>query len=406
MCSGPPHMAGMAGMCGMPTSTCAPMLGMPPPSMDMAAMTAAPPGMMVAGTFNAMATQGAMSTPGLTATPTAMAAPGAMTSMAGMGGAMAGSQVPMMMPNHMMTGGMAGIAGMGAGVMGGMAGSMLPNAIMMGNLANSMLNPMMMANPMMMGGVAGMPNMAGMAGMTMGAVLPGMPNGLASAAGVAEDGQVVAPAKPLVAEEKADPQVVALCRDFNVEDRLMRKLNNVLMRRPETIREDIVSLREKLGAPRAEIGVLITQLEKGIFVSKSSMHPDLVALVDKYQLDNRASERLVESMARRKETRKQDLKDLDIRLASADRPSGLLMKLLQGLDQDGKLPPAPRSLGLPGSSRDHSKRQLADEDNRRQHRGRAKSKSRSRAKSKSRSKSSGSSKSKSKSKRSRSRRRR
>eukprot|EP00913_Durusdinium_trenchii_P013979 g13126.t1 len=45
----------------------------------------------------------------------------------------------------------------------------------------------------------------------------------------------------------------------------------------------------------------------------------------------------------------QDLKALDIRLSSAERPSGLLMTLLQGLDTTGKLPAPPKSLGLPGS---------------------------------------------------------
>ena len=38
--------------------------------------------------------------------------------------------------------------------------------------------------------------------------------------------------------------------------------------------------------------------------------------------------------------------------ASAERPSGLLMTLLQGLDTSGRLPPPPRSLGLPVSSYD------------------------------------------------------
>jgi len=250
-----------------------------------------------------------------------------------------------------------------------------------------------MMNPMMMG------------------MMPGM--GMPAAAPAASETQTATPASGtnsksgMTPGEKVDPQVASLCRDFRIEDRLMRKLNLVLMRRPETFRDDIVTLREKLGAPRAEVGVLITQLEKGIFVTKGSMHPDLVALVNKYGLDNRASERLVESMAKRKETRKTDLQDLDIRLGSADRPSGLLMKLLQGLDQDGRLPPAPRSLGIPGSAggswererereRDRKKQEedktKAREDEKRQReetgkRQRERSSSKSRAASRSKSKS-------------------
>ncbi|CAK0862471.1 unnamed protein product [Prorocentrum cordatum] len=125
------------------------------------------------------------------------------------------------------------------------------------------------------------------------------------------------------------------------------------------------------GPPKVEVGVLITQMEKGTFVARGSMPEEMVALVEKYKLDHRATERLVESLRDRKDTRRQDLKDLDIRLSSAERPSGLLMKLLQGLDADGKLPPAPRSLGLPGSAGGHHPhRDRADDEDRRHNRDR------------------------------------
>merc|ERR1740120_177642 len=174
-----------------------------------------------------------------------------------------------------------------------------------------------------------------------------------------------------------NPSVRSLCANFGIEDRLMRKLNDVMMRRPETFEDDLQTLREKLSVDRPDIGVLITQLDRGLFVGKGSLDKDMAELVDKYKLDDRATQRLVESMEQRPETRKDDLKHLDHRLASAERPSGLLMTLLHGLYRDGKLPAPPRSLGLNSSYRDHVERcgheEERDRDRDRDRRGRSRS---------------------------------
>eukprot|EP00928_Gymnodinium_smaydae_P046331 TRINITY_DN30862_c0_g1_i1.p1 TRINITY_DN30862_c0_g1~~TRINITY_DN30862_c0_g1_i1.p1 ORF type:complete len:368 (+),score=82.26 TRINITY_DN30862_c0_g1_i1:123-1106(+) len=268
------------------------------------------------------------------------------------------------------------------------SGDQAPANPMMANpmMANPMMtNPMManpmMTNPMMMNPMMGMMNPMAMMSMMMNPMMM-----MGAVAGTADAGNQAASgasaSKPVV--DNADPihpQVRSLCRDFNVEERLMKKLNMILQRRPETFSDDIKTLREKLALPRAEIGVLMTQLERGSFVSKRSMDPEMIALIDKYSLDNRAAERLAESMSKRKATKFQDLKDLDARLASADRPSGLLMKLLQGLDLDGKLP------HKPGSGAPVHHRAPAEEDDRRKSRRRSRSRSRSRRRSRSRSRS-------------------
>mmetsp|Transcript_33931 Transcript_33931/g.94547 ORF Transcript_33931/g.94547 Transcript_33931/m.94547 type:complete len:241 (-) Transcript_33931:28-750(-) len=236
-------------------------------------------------------------------------------------------------------------------------------------MGNPMMGNPMMGNPMMammMGGMCaamagGMGGMSTMPGMT---TMPGAAGAGTQAPAAVDDGPTV------------DPQVRDLCKQFNIEDRLMRKLNAVMMRRPESFDEDIQTLRERLGEPRADVGVLITQLDKGLFVSLGCMPKPMVELVRKYGLDDRASQRLAESMMRRKETMLDDLKDLDVRLASAERPSGLLMTLLQGLDTSGKLPAPPRSLGLPSGHRDRERAFGGHEPAER--RGRSRSRSRSR----------------------------
>merc|ERR1719215_1077771 len=194
-----------------------------------------------------------------------------------------------------------------------------------------------------------------------------MMNMMASMAAMASGGAQSSTATPQPNNLPADgviidPQVRALCREFNIEERLMKKLNAAMLKRPESFDEDIETLRDRLAEPRADVGVLITQLDKGLFVSLGCMPKDMVALVKKYSLDDRASQRLAGSMMKRKDTMKDDLKDLDVRLASAERPSGLLMTLLQGLDTTGKLPAPPRSLGLPSGYRAAGGHEPADRD--------------------------------------------
>merc|ERR1740129_2660112 len=123
-----------------------------------------------------------------------------------------------------------------------------------------MPGPMMMPNPMMMGGM-GMPMMAGGMPMMAGG-MPMMADGQAQAAST----ETVQPKMNL--QSPINPSVRSLCANFGIEDRLMRKLNDVMMRRPETFEDDLQTLREKLSVDRPDIGVLITQLDRGLFVGK------------------------------------------------------------------------------------------------------------------------------------------
>lgn len=240
----------------------------------------------------------------------------------------------------------------------------------------SMMNPMM-ANPMlamnpMMAGAAMNPMAMMMANPMMNPMMQQM-----AMTGMGKDtpGDEV-PTTAAKTDDPIHPEVMALCRDYRVEDRLMRKLNLILQRRPETFADDIRTLREKLKLPRAEIGVLMLQLERGSFVNQSSVGEDILKLVDKYGLDSRAKERLVESMSQRKATRAQDMAAIDERLVDAERPSGLLMKLLQSLDTEGKMPHKPGS--GPGVTSGHRPPAEKEERKSRSRKRKSRSKSRSR----------------------------
>lgn len=263
----------------------------------------------------------------------------------------------------------AGMMPSASGMPMGMGHGMLDPMMAQGmNPMMGMMNPMMgMMNPMM----AMMQSM--MAGMMSGGMCSGT-----SGMQTAQSSPCTTASSAGSDELPVDPQVRKLCKEFDIEDRLMRKLDAVMRKRPESFDEDIQTLRDRLGEPRADIGVLITQLDKGLFVSLGCMPKEMIALVKKYGLDDRASQRLAESMQKRKETMKEDLEDLDIRLASADRPSGLLMTLLQGLDSTGRLPAPPKSLGLPTTHRERAAHHQPADDRDRERGRRDRSRSRGR----------------------------
>lgn len=263
---------------------------------------------------------------------------------------------------------------------------------MPGMMNPMMMNPMLAMNPMAM--MMGNPMMAQPNPM-MAQVNPMMQQMLAAAGADSSGNQ---PGKANLEEANPiHPEVMQLCDDFRVEERLMKKLNRILERRPETFADDIRTLRERLSMPRAEIGVLMMQLERSSFVNNSSVGGDIQGIVEKYQLDHRAKERLVESMYSRKETRAQDLANIEERLSDAANPSSLLMKLLQTLDTTGRLPIKPgstakmtiqkeRSLKEEAERREREELQRQEREARKEAKKEKKKKSRSRSRSKSKDK--------------------
>eukprot|EP00930_Biecheleria_cincta_P084239 TRINITY_DN73731_c0_g1_i1.p1 TRINITY_DN73731_c0_g1~~TRINITY_DN73731_c0_g1_i1.p1 ORF type:complete len:349 (+),score=76.01 TRINITY_DN73731_c0_g1_i1:91-1137(+) len=308
------------------------------------------------------------------------------------------------------------------GGMGGNAEGAAPCMPTMPNPMMAMMAPMGMSgmptmptmmNPMMMNPMMAMNPMAMMMGNPMMAqVNPMMQQMLATTAAAAESSGNQPAGSNIEEANPIHPEVLQLCNDFRVEERLMKKLNRILERRPETFADDIRTLRERLSMPRAEIGVLMMQLERSSFVNNSSVGGDIQGIVEKYQLDHRAKERLVESMYNRKETRTQDLANIEERLADAANPSSLLMKLLQTLDTTGRLPIKPGStakmtIQKERSMKEAEERREREERERQEREAKREAKRKKKSRSRSRSRSSKSKKSKTKKKsRSRGRRRR
>merc|ERR1712014_189803 len=71
------------------------------------------------------------------------------------------------------------------------------------------------------------------------------------------------------------------------------------------------------------------------------MDPDIRKFDLKYNLDDQIIHRLIKTMKKRGKHKKQDLIEIDERIGGAKQPSGLLVRMLEGLEENGRMPPLP-----------------------------------------------------------------
>ncbi|CAJ1336330.1 unnamed protein product [Effrenium voratum] len=167
-----------------------------------------------------------------------------------------------------MGGPMQPVGGMGMGMPGAMPGAMPMN--MMGNMGMPAMgmNPMMMMNPMM--------------GMMMNP-MSSFPQEVTPKEGLVES----APKDKRKGRSKGklapnaehcqmpiDPQVEALCKTFDIEDRIMRRLNDVMLTREATFDTDMKALWEvceNAKKPSGFLMVKIGELERGCFTGAGKL---------------------------------------------------------------------------------------------------------------------------------------
>merc|ERR1719498_1417817 len=151
----------------------------------------------------------------------------------------------------------------------------------------------------------------------------------ASAAGVAVENQ-----KPI------DPRIKRLCQEFKCEDKTMQLLQDAMLAR-EDFDEDIQALHlvmerdVNIGKKASEaLRTHIRALKANRFPGKDLLDKDIWGFASKYQLDDRVLHKLITTLRTRPETMKDDLKNLDERLANTQQPMGLglLVRLLEGLE--------------------------------------------------------------------------
>lgn len=221
-------------------------------------------------------------------------------------------------------------AGMGMpGVQGGMG---------MGGMGMGMGGGGMFVNPMMMQMMMGM-------GM-MNPMMMGAP------------GEVASVSSESRGTGSIEPRIKQLCREYSIDEQTCLKLHEAMMSR-EDYDEDVQALHMVMQRETGEKGkkpleAMLTQiraLKTGRFPGKWLLDKDVWDFVTKYNLDGRVLHKLIQTLNERKLTKKQDIKALDERLSSAQelKGLGLLMRLLEGLCETGRLPSPPRRLGGSGT---------------------------------------------------------
>lgn len=239
-----------------------------------------------------------------------------------------------------------------------------------------------MGNPTMMGMMPTMmtPMMGMSPMMAMNPMMMMMMAGMAGAAG-----------KPPNPCEGVDPRVRRLCRDFDIDDNTCVKLDEAMKQR-EHFDEDIQALYQVMQRQTAKgkkpLEAMLTQIRSikaGRFAGRDLLDKDIWAFAEKYDLDDRVLNRLIALLKTREETRRRDLKALDDRLGNASQPTGLglLVRLIEGLEETGRLPSPPRRLG--GSGQFHATGTFLNPSGGPSRSSRRRSRSRTRSRSRSRS---------------------
>lgn len=222
-------------------------------------------------------------------------------------------------------------------------------------MSNMGMSPGMSPGMSGMGMPMGMPMMGGMGGMGgMGMNAMGMPmmqmNPMAMMNMAAMMNNVMEPQEEKKVEPPPDPidsRVRDICRHFGIEDKICEKLNKAMKTR-EDFDEDMQVLWHIMerGARNNKKAVdvmlvKIRELNNGTFIGKDLLDPEIKDFASKYNLDDQLLHRLIKTMKKRKHHKSQDLKDMDERIGNAKHPSGLLVRMLEGLEENGKMPPAP-----------------------------------------------------------------
>jgi len=160
------------------------------------------------------------------------------------------------------------------------------------------------------------------------------------------------------AGQEVDGDIQEMCDNFHIEDRHTKNLNLLMQKRVETFEADMLRLwtdLERAHNPNGLLVVQMRQMDEGTFIGKNKPDPEYVAIVKKYNLDEQAEEKLLDTLSRHPiERRKEYYKELDPFLAASNKASATAMMLLRKVGEGESLGPPPRAKGG-GKDKDKSK---------------------------------------------------
>eukprot|EP00434_Breviolum_minutum_P019167 symbB.v1.2.016892.t1/scaffold1299.1/size126157/14 len=136
-----------------------------------------------------------------------------------------------------------------------------------------------------------------------------------------------------------DPQVEALCKTFSIEDRIMRRLNDVMLTRESTFDIDMKALWEvceNAAKPSGFLMVKIGEMERGCFTGAGKLDQAMLQFRNRWRLDDRALAKFVEVVHPREE-KTEDMAKMDKLLKGAANPSQAILPMLHHLKAAGSL---------------------------------------------------------------------
>jgi len=134
-------------------------------------------------------------------------------------------------------------------------------------------------------------------------------------------------------EVNIHPDVEKFCQHFGIDARLTQQLDEELKIRISTRESDLESLWESLRTARNPGGLLnvkIREMQESKFIGKPRPDKHVLRLADKFNLDEPATQRLAEALAKRQD-REKDLRQLEKHLENSNKPSALVMMMLSKL---------------------------------------------------------------------------
>merc|ERR1719375_1100973 len=125
---------------------------------------------------------------------------------------------------------------------------------------------------------------------------------------------------------KIDPRIKRLCQEFKTDDKTMQLLQDAMLSR-EDFDEDIQALHLVMerdvnkGKKASEaLRTHVRALKANRFPGKDILDKDIWGFACKFDLDDRVLHKLITTLRSRPQTMKNDLKDLDDRLANTQQP--------------------------------------------------------------------------------------
>jgi len=138
-----------------------------------------------------------------------------------------------------------------------------------------------------------------------------------------------------------DPDVQELADEFHIEERHTRNLNTLMADRQGTFEADLLRLWTDLERAHNPNGLLVVQMRQmgeGTFIGKNKPDPEYDDIVKRFNLDEQANEKLLDTLSRHPiERRREYYKAIIPHLESSGKPSATAMMLLRKVGEGEEL---------------------------------------------------------------------